>query len=167
MGAVYWFQARQQDPQTGQQLAAPQAGAVESITLFHPSNRAVMLQWAEQQHIGTPGVRYHISELPVRGSFPQPVIMAVQIAYGNGQSPSAQGQAVSAQHVQGAQPTNEPHGQPGQNRPGGERDPRSRFQPISDADLPPQRDSMFGEVDMNNYTDMVTGAGGLEERPMQ
>jgi len=161
---VFWAKALTTNPQTGQPMNVP-PGAVESFVVNFPGNLQQFLAHCRQQGLGTRHVRYVVVEVPPDA--PEYMVMAVQPFMGHGYSPQAQAPQVSAQHVNGGQPTGSPMGQAGQSRPGMQRDPSSGFQVLGDADLGTSGDAMYGSPEDGTSSDLIQGGWGSQEIPRQ
>lgn len=164
MSAIYWFTAKTVNDQ-GQEMPL-QAGRIERMVIYHPGKQVEAMAYFQAQNFGSPGVRYGITAVAVKGAYPEPIVMAVQISLGPGRQVSPRDFPLSATHVQGGQPVGLPEGQR-QDRPDGYIDPRGHFQALSDQSLPVERDSMFGSGADGTYTDLVRTGLGFQEKERQ
>lgn len=140
------------------QSAVP-PGGIDRFVITHPGDVSQAIAYAKAQGYGQQQQQVRFKVYGVPPGYAEPQLLAAQYSLGvpvNGQQPQ-----LSPAHVQGGQPTGVPHAMPGQSRPQGPRDERSYFQPLADADLPSEADSMYGSGDHGTVDDVVIGEGGI------
>lgn len=162
MAAIFWFQAKSNDDQGQPRMLM--AGQIERMVIYHPGSPHDAQNYFQQQNFGSPGVRYSIMPFQVKVSYPEPMVLAVQISLGPGRQVSPHDVVLSRQHVHGGQPTGMPFGQR-QERGDGMIDPRGHFQELGDASLPLEGDPMFGSVNDGTYADAIMTSFGFQEIP--
>jgi len=161
MSGIYCFTARTVNPENNQPLNIP-VGAIQVFVLAYPGTQQEVMTYANQNKLGSPGVRYQIFDFPVKGNISSAAVLCVQIF--TGQPVSAQGHVLSRQYIEGGMPYGPPHGN-GPNRPGGPVDPRSHFQDLPDAAIPADEAAIYGNGDHGTYTDFIQGPSGGQEVP--
>jgi hypothetical protein len=154
--ATFLFKAITKNPQTGEVLALP-PGAVDSFVINGPNGAgmAEVYAFARASGFGNRGVKYVVATV-VPGEWE---VLCVQPYIGM----SAQQPVMSAQHVNGGQPSGNPYGQPGQNRATMPPD-SSGFQNIGDDALSAAPDGgMMGGDDALQGTVSDLYGGGHQE----
>ena len=156
--AVFLFKAVTRNPQTGALLQLPQ-GAIDSFVINGPRGASAqdVFAFARSQGFGQRGVKYAVATVEP-GEWE---VLCVQ-PYVGPQGISAQQPQMSAQHVNGGQPTGLPAGQPGQNRAESEPD-SAGFQNLGDDALSvgPEA-SMFSDDALAGTVSDLIGGGSQE-----
>ena len=153
---VYLFIAQSHDPRTRQPYAPLPAKHLERFVLYFPGDRVQAEQYAKQSGLGSWRIRQYDCYPLVRES-PSPVLLCFQ---------PVMPVQMSAQHVQGGQPTGAPVAQPGAEEVDGETDSMG-FQNLGTGALSTAQDPMFGSGDDGTYTDLYQGAHGTVKVPRQ
>jgi len=131
-------------------------GGISKFVLFHPGNLKAAIKTAQEENLGGQNQRFQVFDAVRIGR--EPTLCCVERNLG--QPESGQQPQLSAQHVQGRQPTGVPQGQPGQPPNSGNVDVRSGFQKLGTEATVGAFDAMYGEGEDGTYSDIVAGPGG-------
>jgi len=160
MPGVYWFFAPRAHPQTKAPLRYP-PGIIISFVIAHPGNALDAVAWVQQSRLGSPGVRYHVEDIPTPRQIPQPCVLCWQTEMGVAQVGPAQ-PVLSGQHVQGGAPVGVPHSRG--NEPGGAPDPVSGFETLAGSHLDSSAEGYYVPDDGGGtVSDLINEGGAVRE----